>query len=337
MNTHDTPGGTTGDPVGDVDRELHRAIHSYATSVQPADRLSGIQARTADAAPDRGRRTWLVAGGSALVAASVVAAAVVLAPSDDQSDDPSGGLTGEAPIAGTPREVTVFALATVGERGRLYPSQVETEDSGSAGVDAVRALLDAEPQGRTNVWATVPDSVDIASVSEASGRVVVDFTGPVDDPWPSQASWAFDPALFSQQLIYTVQAELDTDAPLTVTMDGRPTDTLLTHRVGSKPLEADPAALSPILIDAPEQGATVSSPVTVRGTSDTFEANVVWEVSRDGEVVKQGTTMGGTMFDRRPFRFTVDLPPGSYTLRAFETSAEDGSLVAEDTRTFTVS
>lgn len=335
MNTHDTQSGT-GDHTTDVDRELHQAIHSYATSVQPTDRLPGIRARTADA-PDRGRRPWLLAGGSALVAASVVAAAVALVPSDDPSDDPSGGPSGEAPIAATSRQVTVFALAAVGDRGRLYPSQVDTEQSGNAGVDAVRALLDAEPRGRTNVWASVPDSVDIASVTEANGRVVVDFSGPVDDPWPtSEPSWAFDPALFSQQLVYTVQTELDTDAPVAVTMDGDTTDTVLTHRVGSQPVEADPAALSPILIDTPVAGADVSSPVTVRGTSDTFEANVVWEVSRDGDVVEQGTTMGGTMFDRRPFRFTVELSPGMYTVRAFETSAEDGSLVAEDTRTFTV-
>jgi hypothetical protein len=187
------------------------------------------------------------------------------------------------------------------------------------------------------VWASVPDSVDVASVREAEGRVVVDFSGPVDDPWPtSEPSWAFDPALFSQQLVYTVQTELDTEAPVAVTMDGDATDTVLTHPVGPQPVEADPAALSPVLIDAPAARAEVSSPVTVRGTSDTFEANVVWEVSRDGDVVEQGTTMGGTMFDRRPFRFTVELSPGTYTVRAFETSAEDGSLVAEDSRTFTV-
>ena len=334
MKTYDSHSS----PSSDLDRDLHQAIESYAASVQPTDRLSAIQARTREPEAEHGRRTWLLAGGSALVAASVVAAAVVLAPSDDPSDPATGSRDDNAPVAGASREFTVFALAAVGDRGRLYPSEVGTAVTGDAGMGAVRSLLDAKPQGQVNVWASVPDSVDVASVTEANGQVVVDFSGPVDDPWPaSEPSWAFDPALFSQQLVYTVQAELDTDAPLIVTMDGEPTDTVLTHRVGPEPLEADPAALSPILIDAPAEGATVSSPVTVRGTSDTFEANVVWEVSRDGDVVEQGTAMGGTMFDRRPFRFTVDLPPGTYTLRAFETSAEDGSLVAEDTRTFTVS
>lgn len=99
---------------------------------------------------------------------------------------------------------------------------------------------------------------------------------------------------------------------------------------------AQPGVQPPILIDAPADGATVSSPVSVSGTSDTFEANVTWEVLQGDKVVEDGYTMGGTLGKRRPFTFDVQLAPGDYTIRAYELSAEDGSLAAEDTKVITV-
>ena len=92
-----------------------------------------------------------------------------------------------------------------------------------------------------------------------------------------------------------------------------------------------------MLIDLPADGAPVYSPVTVQGRGNTFEGNVEWQV-RDagGAVVRHGHETAGSYGEFRPFWFTVDLPPGEYTARAFEMSAEDGSLYAEDTTSFTV-
>ncbi len=100
--------------------------------------------------------------------------------------------------------------------------------------------------------------------------------------------------------------------------------------------DARPGVQPPILIDSPTDGATVPSPVQVSGTSDTFEATVVWEVLQGDQVVEDGHTMGGTLGKRRPFTFDVQLAPGDYTIRAYELSAKDGSLVAEDTKAITV-
>lgn len=105
---------------------------------------------------------------------------------------------------------------------------------------------------------------------------------------------------------------------------------------GNEQTSAEPEMQPSILIDSPADGATVPSPVLVSGTSDTFEANVVWEVLQDDEVIEQGDTMGGSYGKRRPFRFDVQLAPGEYTIRAYELSAEDGSLVVEDTTAITV-
>ncbi|MDQ3415611.1 MAG: Gmad2 immunoglobulin-like domain-containing protein [Actinomycetota bacterium] len=99
---------------------------------------------------------------------------------------------------------------------------------------------------------------------------------------------------------------------------------------------AQPGVQPPMLIDSPAGGATVSSPVSVSGTSDTFEANVTWEVLQGDRVVQDGSTMGGTLGKRRPFTFDVQLAPGEYTIRAYALSQEDGSLAAEDTKAITV-
>jgi hypothetical protein len=91
-----------------------------------------------------------------------------------------------------------------------------------------------------------------------------------------------------------------------------------------------------VLLERPSDGGTVSSPVTVQGRGNTFEGNVQWQVLSGDQVVEEGFETAGTLGAYRPFWFTVDLPPGDYTARAFATSAEDGSLFAEDTLTFTV-
>jgi hypothetical protein len=52
--------------------------------------------------------------------------------------------------------------------------------------------------------------------------------------------------------------------------------------------------------------------------------------------VRQGHETAGSFGRFLPFQVSLRLPPGDYTVRAFETSAEDGSVVAEDLRSFTV-
>lgn len=102
-----------------------------------------------------------------------------------------------------------------------------------------------------------------------------------------------------------------------------------------------PDALCDIWIDSPSPGATVraSDSVKVRGQAVAWEANVEWELRSATATVREGFTTASIGAPSRG-TFTVDLgllEKGTYTFRAFTTSAEDGvRVLAERDVTFTV-
>lgn len=304
-----------------LETELRSAIRTQAESVYPANRLGAIRARTqgvsGSARTSWWNRPWVLAAGTGLVAASVITAAVVLA--DPSAETP--------PVAGgDQREVTVYEVGEVGGRAWLFPEQVPSDDTGDAALDAVRALLEHEPTGdaRSSSWNTACGFPNGGVQSVDGGVVTFAEPGGVRSCGLTDLGYQMQ----RQQLAWTVRTATGWTAPVRAIVGGEP---------GLPPTTADEAAISPILIESPTDGATVSSPVTFSGTSDTFEANVVWEVkSDDAGVAKGGHTMGGTMGERAPFEFTVDLSPGDYTARAYVEDMETGGLFAEDTVIFTV-
>jgi hypothetical protein len=86
----------------------------------------------------------------------------------------------------------------------------------------------------------------------------------------------------------------------------------------------------------PTQGSNIGSPVTFTGYGTAFEATISWEVRQAGKVVEQGTVQGGANGEFGEFSGTVQLPPGSYEMRVFESSPKDGSPQHVDTKNFTV-
>jgi hypothetical protein len=85
-----------------------------------------------------------------------------------------------------------------------------------------------------------------------------------------------------------------------------------------------------ILIESPLPGDTVTSPIRVTGTSNTFEATMRLEVRR-GTRVLTGETVTATSGSgqRGTFSATLDVnaSPGPITLVAFEPSAENGKPI----------
>jgi hypothetical protein len=82
-----------------------------------------------------------------------------------------------------------------------------------------------------------------------------------------------------------------------------------------------------ILVESPLPGEMVSVPISVRGTSNTFEANMQVEVRRGADVlVAETVTASSGSGERGTFDATLDVvaSPGPITLVAFEPSAEDG-------------
>lgn len=341
---------------------LRDGLHAEGARVRPADGLAAIRRRTASA----GRRTWWVPALSGLAAVGLVAGVVALAtglPDGDrgpttQAAGPSesaGSDTGSATVTSSAGEVTVWVLRNEtkspapGARyvgTSLYPATriVEFVPGDSPGVDAVQALLAydlADDEDELNIWhdglgPDQPLDVDVRSVEHQAGVVTVDFAGAVDDPWPTtEVSWAVDPVLFSQQLVRTVQDALDTTDPVLVTQDGEPVDRVLTAPV-KQPIQADDASLAHVYVTSPTGNVTVDGPLRVTGESNTFEATVNWRVLQDEDVVRDGYAMGGSYGEWEPFRFRVDLPPGSYTVEVFEASAKDGRAQSVNTIRVTV-
>ena len=90
--------------------------------------------------------------------------------------------------------------------------------------------------------------------------------------------------------------------------------------------------LPPIAVALPQSGMRVSSPITITGSADVFEATVnIRVLDANGEVIAESFAMAtcGTGC-RGDFSTQIDVPidakqPG--TIQVFEYSAKDGSMI----------
>jgi hypothetical protein len=205
---------------------------------------------------------------------------------------------------------------------------IVTDDRASA---AVRELL-ASPTGTDPDYRSLwPRSTTLREpVRRDGGAIVVDLAdvGQVD---PDLAE------LTVQQLVFTVQGALQATDPVRILVDGATVPRLWGTVDTSRPVErGDAYALrSLVQIDSPVDGTQAGREVEVRGEAAVFEATVLWEVLRGGEIVRKGvaSTAEGQRF--APFAFTVTLEPGEYTVRVREDDPSDGEgrpSLADDKR-----
>jgi len=94
-----------------------------------------------------------------------------------------------------------------------------------------------------------------------------------------------------------------------------------------------------VWITAPAENATVASSVEIAGEASVFEGTVTWQLRSNGGVLKTGIVNADLGAPNRGlWSFTLDgLAPGQYAIRAYETSAKDGSVTFLDDKMFTVS
>ena len=138
-----------------------------------------------------------------------------------------------------------------------------------------------------------------------------------------------------QQLVHTVTAADPRIKAVRVRIDGAVPPS--GHADWTDPVRRAPAldVFAQVWILAPDQGATTSSPVRVHVYGTGFEGHNTLQVYRDGTKVADTyvTTMMGNFAEAET---TIALPSGTYELRAYTDSGEDGSLFLWDTKTFTV-
>lgn len=351
------------------DERLRRLLNDAVSDVEPRESLDAIRTRTV-ATSSRPRRHWMWGAGAAVVAtAATVAAVTVVGGSPGsagrQGPGPAAGPTGAAstapsqvlrsaepsdtpsspnPSQEAPATVSSIPVYYPGETGhglRLYREFHRTSD----GDPALAALTDAvagtplDPDYR-QVW---PDGTSVRAFhvdgTGDSGLITVDLAGGPASLKDRPAGMDADTAHMAvQQLVYTAQAVTQTRAPVRLLLDGQETDTVLGEPT-AKPLSEgeDLATLSLVWVTEPAQGASVTSPFRVEGVAATFEANVVWELKQGDTVVKQGHTTAREAYTMAPYSFTVDVPPGHYTLVVHDSDAAgEGGPGYRDTKQITV-
>ncbi|MFE2542095.1 GerMN domain-containing protein [Actinacidiphila glaucinigra] len=198
---------------------------------------------------------------------------------------------------------------------------------------ALRALL-AGPNGveRGHDRATaIPSGTALRSLAVRDRVATVDLSGRYDDAPGASADARLAQVVFTATRFPGVER-------VRFRVDGRPAAGL-GPAAGGRPLgRGDFEDLSPaVLVESPLLGDTVTAPLRVHGTANTFEAEFRLRVS-DGSgravadvrvAATSGSGTRGTFDVTVPYRATGGTGPG--TLTAYVLSAEDGHRVVLDT------
>ena len=186
-------------------------------------------------------------------------------------------------------------------------------------------------------------STDVESVEVDDGIIEIDLTGSTDytDAGDDEARLAI------QELVYTVTAAFASigengGLPVQLLVDGEPAEELWGTLDLSDPVERLPQldVRQHVQINNPAEDALVGRTVTVDGEAAVYEATVLWQILDDaGNEVQSGFTTAKTCCQFSPFRFSVELEPGSYEVVVSEEDASggaEGNPPMSDSRTFTV-
>lgn len=144
-----------------------------------------------------------------------------------------------------------------------------------------------------------------------------------------------------EQLVWTATSIEPSIRALVFTIDGATPETIGGHvdARGEFARGLPESTLTPVQIDSPTEGASVTSPLRATGVACVFEATFGWELLQGGTVIEEGFAMSAESCPARA-PWSLDLgprPAGEYTLVITEYSMKDGSVASTDTKTFTVS
>lgn len=229
----------------------------------------------------------------------------------------------------------LFYVADTGTDLVMFSEIHQVQESTDLGLAALQVLVDGtahpfDPEYST-LWGT---GSKVNSITREGELATVDLTLGQLNLGSSAEGRAID------QLVWTLTAVDPSVKSLKFTVDGKTVESIAGHidATGTFTRAETFEVLAAVAVTSPFQNETVSNPVVVKGQACTFEANVVWELLQNGEVIKSGSTTAAEACPSRS-EWSVELgqlDPGSYVIRAFDLSAKDGSLVNEDTKDFTV-
>ncbi len=235
-----------------------------------------------------------------------------------------------SPTAIANDEVTVLAIFFIRDEkiATVHRTVPKTQQVAAAAMAELLAGPTAEDQA-AGMSTSIPEGTEYLGTTIDQGVATVDLSGAFESGGGSLSMTAR-----LAQVVYTL-TQFPTVDFVTFTLDGEPVEVfggegiVLDRPVGRKDFED----LTPIIfVASPAVNDTVSSPLRVHGTANTFEAVFMLELlDEDGTVLVEqlmmATSGSGT---RGTFDETIEFnaEPGSQlTLRVFEHSARDGSEV----------
>ena len=213
-------------------------------------------------------------------------------------------------------------------------SKVENDLGDDKGFNSLVMLVDGQlppfDGDHRTLW---NNGTKVNSVSVVEGIATVDLTLGRISLGAESEQRAID------QMVWTLIENDPTVTSVKFTIDGLVSESLAGHVDFSQVFTLAPSyeVLASVWIDLLDR-SDVSNPVSITGSACTFEANVAWELTKGGDVVSSGATTAATACpDRSDWSIELgELAPGNYVLKVSDTSAEDGSLIFEDTKAFTV-
>ncbi|MFN2589422.1 MAG: Gmad2 immunoglobulin-like domain-containing protein [Actinomycetota bacterium] len=237
---------------------------------------------------------------------------------------PTPSATSTAPPSGS--TVTYEVWFTYGEHlfvtKRTQPATVAV---GSASLNALLAGPSG-PERSAGVGTTVPSGTKLLGLNIENGIATVDLSSNYDDGGGSLSE-----RMRLAQVVYTM-TQFPTVQGVNFRMDGRAVETFSGEGivVDEPQTRADyDDLLPPILVETPIVGQRVTSPVTVSGTANVFEATVSIRIlDEDGKKIAEsfdtatcGTGCRGEYSDTVPYQVDSDQQG---TVMVFESSAKDG-------------
>jgi hypothetical protein len=241
-------------------------------------------------------------------------------PSEDSSPDPT-----------VEPDPETFTYETWFQKGDfLYSVSREAPKTPRVGTVAMESLLSgpSDDDGK-GITTSIPDGTELLGLTIEGGDATVDLSGRFDDGGGS-ASMTSRLA----QVVFTL-TQFPTVDGVTFEMDGEVVDVFSGEGIvldGRQTRGDFEEFAPPIIVSSPSGGDRVTSPVTISGTANVFEATVSFRiVDANGVVLKRAFTTAtcgtGCRGDySKDVRFDVSEEQGGF-IEVFESSAEDGSAL----------
>jgi spore germination protein GerM len=227
-------------------------------------------------------------------------------------------------------EVTILSIFFLRDEkiATVHRTVPKTQQVAAASMAELLAGPTAE-DAAAGMTTAIPDGTEYIGTTIDQGVATVDLSGEFESGGGSLSMSAR-----LAQVVYTL-TQFPTVDFVMFRLDGEPVTTFggeginLDRPVGRKDFED----LTPIIfVASPAANDTVSSPLRVTGTANTFEASFMLQIldANGATLIEQPMTATSGTGTRGTFDATIDInaEPGSQiTVRVFELSAKDGSEV----------